>query len=825
MNQSERLAEIARRLQALSARPPGSLAQRPGRARRWLSRMVGPPRLRGNAVAALVEAMREDPRAGRTADQRPRVVRERLRAAVKELDRGTAALERSTWLNGHVDAAPLAWLWRLYQIVFRARQLVEASSEPWEQRTQAAAVVEEHLRPLYRPGQALGAAGLAVEAVLDAARSEHQRPERKRRLLEAARRLLLEAAATGGLDPEGERRRRLAISRELVRLDRLQAAGVNPAVDLLYQARQARARGDTAKLVAVLSALEEGAYASGNAALGRLGTRALQHLWGTDDRQSADARRHSLARSHAEVLGPGTRAAVEAGYRRALAAMPEVRGTWNERAGADLLNQLDAYLRASDPTTRTLTAAVAADGCFELGGAVSPVRSLEVNQRIIEVRHPTQDMHLVPARGIADLPGAVIGDPRTLVVSLAEGTLLTRRYLGSETQRRPRVSLQNDARFFVLDGSGSMIGPRARMRDALLVAELITLARRLEDPRRPGNPVLYYRFFTDQLTEVRKVATAAAAQEAITEVIGTPRIGPTDIEGALLASFEQIRLAREHDPQLVRAQLVLLTDGEAEVDEQKVEQARATVGELAIGVSIIALGQENPALRTLCARQRARGEPVFYQFIDDATLADIETGRHAGLPIHLPQEQGAAALGPALDELLAEMEQASRPLDAAEIDRASVFDQAQAEAGLTPDQANSDGQRARHAALVQDRRTVDTRFLRWFPHPGPASPASPDSPDPADDAEDLIEVRRLLATVAEVIALGIVAPLERRSDAIEIMERLISEAALPPWRYAQLVRRHGPRLAEGLTAVHAAAAFSVPVAPQTAAAGERRPAD
>lgn len=39
--------------------------------------------------------------------------------------------------------------------------------------------------------------------------------------------------------------------------------------------------------------------------------------------------------------------------------------------------------------------------------------------------------------------------------------------------------------------------------------------------------------------------------------------------------------------------------------------ARARLADVPIGVSVIALGEENPALRSLAATQRARGDEVF----------------------------------------------------------------------------------------------------------------------------------------------------------------------------------------------------------------------
>ena len=150
---------------------------------------------------------------------------------------------------------------------------------------------------------------------------------------------------------------------------------------------------------------------------------------------------------------------------------------------------------------------------------------------------------------VSDLASAVIGDPRSLLMDLAAGKLLARRYLcqrpGTSGERRLR---RNEVRVYVLDGLSSMLGPRARMRDALLLAELSTLTARLADPERPGNPVLYYRYFNDTVGETRRVATTEEANAAVKDVLSEIWDGGTDIQGALLASFEQIRLARADDP-------------------------------------------------------------------------------------------------------------------------------------------------------------------------------------------------------------------------------------------------------------------------------------
>ncbi len=72
-----------------------------------------------------------------------------------------------------------------------------------------------------------------------------------------------------------------------------------------------------------------------------------------------------------------------------------------------------------------------------------------------------------------------------------------------------------------------------------------------------------------------------------------------DIQRALVASLEEAATARELDRDL-SSEIILVTDGEAAVDEAGVIlAARARTAGLPIGVSVIALGQENPALRDL----------------------------------------------------------------------------------------------------------------------------------------------------------------------------------------------------------------------------------
>src|SRR5690606_12234996 len=137
--------------------------------------------------------------------------------------------------------------------------------------------------------------------------------------------------------------------------------------------------------------------------------RALANAWGLKGAAEPDrarAARESLDRSAAELLGEladdvrrGVAGAHMDGQQRiALGGVPSER-----RAAVQLLDYLP---EGSDAAI--LRAAVAADGIFEAGGALSPVR-VEEEERVFRlVRHPTPYLALMPAQDVQDLPDAVI---------------------------------------------------------------------------------------------------------------------------------------------------------------------------------------------------------------------------------------------------------------------------------------------------------------------------------------------------------------------------------------------------------------------------------
>ncbi|HEU5287250.1 MAG TPA: hypothetical protein VFV20_02510, partial [Candidatus Limnocylindria bacterium] len=435
------------------------------------------PAFEADALRALLDELRRRARTSdrsngapaREPDERSRLELTRLAdEAVKELETNVVSAERACVVDGGVPVAYAAWLRRLFEVVVRAVRAARPERfDPAEARVAASIDRIMLLPPLAvahaaeNPAAASGAEAnpsppatieertgsrlvelqlAAIDHLIDAARDEPQFLARRRRLLEAARQMLLDTSAALPLDPAGVEARRSYLAAQIVRIDRLQAAGISPDVAVLHQARAALASGDRQRLHATLVAMEGGALATGDAAVASRVSEALVRLGGAD-RESKDVKAKSLARSQRELLGGEVVGAVKRAYRNARDRLtPGV--TPDEREISELARK---YL-APGAELATLPLVLASDGCFEVGGTLSPVRVTEHHVRARAVSYPTQDLVLLPARDPSDIPGAVIEDPRTVLTSLAEGRLLTRKYVRYERVPRERTRMVGEVR-------------------------------------------------------------------------------------------------------------------------------------------------------------------------------------------------------------------------------------------------------------------------------------------------------------------------------------------------------------------------------------------
>ena len=794
--------------------------------------------------------------------------------AVEELAQNVRQVRRHAKATGQVPFAYVTWLWRVHQ----ALQRVE--SEGWLQARSTGTSSAPALGPspsadlppiaarattrspplasvLVAPADELAAAGFvrheellpplpgrgrlrAWQPLVDLAARESRCLERRRRLLEAARRVLLEGAADESLSDAAVQPRMTILTRQIRDLNLLQARGLEGGTDLIQQARSAAQRRDPTALHAALAAIAE---------VVRVDAKPTA-LFGPVARALRLTSEQLVERVTSTGQGGGTRAllgadvhqAIEAGYARA-------RAVKADRSGGVVFGHLRTKSIGVGAEQQVLNGAVCADGCFELGRSVAPVRAIEEQRRMRVVRYPTQTMVLRGADSVADIPGSLLGDPRLVLHDLASRRLLTRRYLDRARRRAGKPVRWTEARYYVLDGSSSMLGRRGRMRDGILIAELATLIRHLREGVAAARPVVYYRYFTKQAEPTQRVATVEEALAAIETILARTGYGETDIEGALLRSFAEIRTAAGDDPMLQQAQVVLVTDGVAQVSLGRVWNAREKLGKMKVGVSIIALGGENESLQALAAQQRARGESVFYHFLTDATLRELldevpggakpATGPRGGVspgaPLrHSPPgtklvtgsaHDGAVEPQPAetedtgqtgeagahstedpcwaeIEALVEELYVIARPPNPDSILGARELPAALGEVGLSLEDPGLEAERARYEALRRDERALEHRFDRWFPEPG-AAPGPPGDGAPPPALLEELEV--MLLAVAEVVTYLDGAPLQRRLDAIELFERLLLEGGVPPWVYVRAQPFLPPTGRRALLAVREAA--------------------
>jgi hypothetical protein len=226
-----------------------------------------------------------------------------------------------------------------------------------------------------------------------------------------------------------------------------------------------------------------------------------------------------------------------------------------------------------------------------------------------------------------------------------------------------------------------------------------------------------------------------------------------------------------------------------------------------VGISVIALGEENELLRGLVARQRARGERAFYHHLPDQVLRDIEEGTlDNGPALHLPpsllegmtSEQRAQRLTELLSGVLDEMVALDRIHDTHAMERALHQAEGLAEVGLSTD-ALPERERARLEALHQDRRALGARFDRWFP-PLAAGPAPPPLGEEERPVVERIAV--IHGAIADLLELG-GSELSKQRDAIELLSHLLPQAGLTPAGYDAALRRHRDHLAPVLALVRA----------------------
>jgi hypothetical protein len=721
--------------------------------------------------------------------------------AVEELERNVAASELGVRTGGSLAPTHGLWLGNIAAVLRRLWPLVDDSSKEWDRRVAEAvspfAIAPPLLgfNPSSRAERSIGSGKLAtIDALIASARQETQSLERRRRLLEAARETLIECNASLDLDSEATKYRQKAIADDLCAIARLGAAGIKTNVKTSHQLDEALRRGEWVRLHAGLVGLEQMALQANHERTGEIAHDVIEKIWQGRNRFEVAKSQESSLRSVDEVFGAETKARLSRGISSAKTdyRSPNASEKVKEIDPGDI-DFVKRHVESLD-TSVYLNGLLSVDGCFDVGGVLTPTRVVEEKRLRRTVSYPTGQLTLEPAESAGDIPDAAISDPRTVIPDLATGKLLARRFIRDEVQKTNRTVLLGELRIYLLDGSTSMLTPRSVLRDAILIAELCTIIARLNDAKRNVNPTLYFQYFDKEVGPVTEVVTSEQAANAIEGLLTTVRTGGTNIQAALLRSIEQIRVAQSRGMDLARANIVLVTDGESPVDESEIVNTLASLGDLQTGINIIALGQENPSLKKLAAHQKEMGKRVFYQFIDDETIRKIINGERDTVCLHPPDDSELENCSDLLRETIEQIEQSERIRD--EMTSSDLFlEQALGEMGT--DTALRAAMKGRIELAKQNDAALIRRFERWFPRITKASTEALNYPDQQTESR-LRDTVSLVDGVTEVLSLMKAEHRELQADALEVFQRNLSDAGISPFEYTELLDRFPERFQKAL---------------------------
>jgi hypothetical protein len=581
----------------------------------------------------------------------------RAKKAAKELKALLSFEERAKRIERKVVASAVfraeQHLTRLIRIVRVAEVLAAPDEEPKDPF--ALLPSPEEPRPAPGPPTVEAAARFAQRAAATPL-DFHQ----KRRDLDAAHELLLRLSSFGtGSERDRVRLLRAEVSRARAELPpeepRRKGSSSRVRGDPVRGVLDAWKRGDASAAYARLSGLYLEGVRARDPGVAGAARRALHAFEGKVKRGITDAVARDPLRCFLAQVGDGALAAEAA------------------RLCGTLPGQLEG--RVEDETTEALAAlafdldsekwavfdlAVGTSRFFDVEGATS--EDVEVAPakaragKLLRTPYPTENMVVEVARGVDEVRDFLITDPRLLKYDVAAGRQLVRAYVAEAPPEKPKKVRRTAVRVYLCDASGSMRGPRARFRDAILIAELNNLSVKAKsgsvDP-------LYFTFFNDFVGPLNRVATAGeAVREVRTLFEKSPASGGTALTSALVTAFESIREARGSDPYLARATVVLITDGEAEIGLEKIRVAKAPVGGLEVVLSFISLGEENPHLKALVLAQQEEGQRAFYCHLSDEELAGARSDFDSGPRLLLPRraEVEVNPKDPEIQEALAALE-------------------------------------------------------------------------------------------------------------------------------------------------------------------------
>ena len=674
----------------------------------------------------LASLMKGGNRAGETA----KGLRRRVDKGVVEFERLLAFEERRKRLEASTSFSAVGRLEDLYGRLVRAVKVAQVLEQPQDTRPDLYELLPRG-RPIATPAPK-DARVAAAQYLVDRARATTLDVQQKRRDLDAAHELLLR------LGSEVDRGRVRGLRAE-VAVDRASlggAASTQGQERLQQLASAARARDGSATWGAAMDLYRDAVQAN-DPALTAATRKVLETLAPGIQGGMGGAVERERARSFLGAVGGE---GVVANYLAHYYGHEEGAPKEKQAVARDGLAELALDLDSERWTTFHL--AVGAGRFFDVDEATAEEEPEDdpqagISPQMMRVPYPTAHMFVDVASGIEELSNFIIGDPRMVLYDLASHRQLVRAFAAPQTPREaPRKTKRGAVRVYVCDASASMRGERARFRDAVLIAELNNLSVR--QSRGLSRQPIYYSFFSDYATDVERVDDSDGAMRVVTSLFDrSPAQGRTDITYALESAFGAIRDARGRDPDLGRATVVLVTDGEDRVDLERIRAAKAPMGDVEITLNFISLGSENRDLKQLVLEQREKGKRAFYYHLTDPEIGGIRGDFDCGLRTLLPQR--------------AEVElKADDPEVKASIDALIAV--------------ASEGRKPLPGKLSTG--TAAARFEAYFPKEVVSDGSPPPGPREREIVSDLL--------VAACEAAGLAPADARAGEAVQLLEHLLS---------------------------------------------------
>jgi hypothetical protein len=257
-----------------------------------------------------------------------------------------------------------------------------------------------------------------------------------------------------------------------------------------------------------------------------------------------------------------------------------------------------------------------------------------------------------------------------------------------------------------------------------------------------------------------------------------------------------------HAVEAVARQRANISTGSIMAEVKPADRIKSIV--LSAVILLVAVGATVVIFRTEPTAQRGgASKDVGDDELDEVVAGQQDGGRALHLPSGAPAlERSDPELELLLDSLVTELESLERTRDLESLERADDLRVGWQELHPWGDEPLplTEGERAHIAAAHRDRVVLDTD--RWFPRvDGARQTVEPEAG--SEDDRDLEALRVVLATVADVTELIGGSRLFRQADAIELIERLLGDASLTPWRYMQLVESYPKQARIALAPVHA----------------------